>query len=137
VRAFEGFYNFDGAASLWYVGGPVGLATLAVLWLLYAAVDYLCTGRKMKISQYRGRELLKTTAMAAVIAFGLLGAGQLALLIFHREVAVEALVSFAANVLVCISMRRLYKEEEAMVYRQVKNEVQVPVDSYDIRFRHK
>lgn len=127
--------GFSSSTNVWYLVVPLALGLLAVVWVGFSVVSYALNGRELEIRQYRDRELLKASAMAGVLCFGLLAAGQTAWMILRREVFPYAILCTALDAAAAAGLYLLYRTERDMAYTKRDNGTQAPPDSYDIRYR--
>lgn len=127
--------GFSPSTNVWYLVVPLALGVLAVVWLGFSVFSYALNGRELEIRQYRDRETLKASAMAGVLCFGLLTAGQTAWMILRREPFPYGILCAALDASAAAGLYLLYRTERDMAYTKRDSGTQAPPDSYDIRYR--
>ena len=127
--------GFSASATVWYLVVPLALGVLAVVWLGFAVFSYTLNGRELEIREYRDRETLKTAAMAGVVCFVLLMAGQAAWMILRLELFLYGILCGVLDAAAAAGLYLLYRTERDMAYTKRDSGTQAPPDSYDIRYR--
>lgn len=116
----------------WYVGIPVMLCVLAMLWLGYCLGCYILNPRDMMISQYRGRKHVVSLAMVSAIGIGLVIVGKIVWMALNRSIS--GIVGVIMGLTGIVACGWIFHAEQDMEYVKRANDAPIPKDGYDIRF---
>lgn len=123
------------SATRWYTILPIVLGMIALVWLGFYVFAYACNPRELNIRQYRDREMLKMTAMAGAICFGLSVLVQAVWMIIFRDFYGYGVICMLLDVTAVIALYTMFRTERDMDYVKRENKKPVDPDSYDIRYR--